>query len=103
MIKNKLDNYFTDNLIKEIKRDITLRFNVDVKIEYKKNKVKLFNNNAYTEVIILAKPRHYKNYTKIISFCKGDAFNNLTYLKSAEKSYIRDLIKELDKEDKWVK
>ena len=100
MIKNKLDNYFTNNLIKEIKRDITLRFNVDVKIEYKKNKVKLFNNNAYTEVIILAKP---KNYTKIISFCKGDAFNHLTYLKSAEKSYIQDLIKKLDKEDKWVK
>lgn len=103
MIKNKLDNYFTNNLIKEIKRDINLYFNFDVKVEYKKNKVKLFNNNAYTEVIILAKPIHYKNYTKIISFCKGDAFNHLTYLKNAEKSYIKDCIKEIDKEDKWVK
>ena len=103
MIKNILDNYFTNNLIKEIKRDITLSFNVDLKIEYNKNKIKLFNNNAYTEIIILAKPRHYKNYTKIISFCKEDAFNHLNNLKRAEKSYIRDFIKKLDKEDGWVK
>ena len=103
MIKNKLDNYFTDNLIKEIKRDITSRFNVDVKIEYKKNKVKLFNNNSYTEVIILAKPINYENYTEITSFCKGDAFNHLTYLRSAERNYIRAFIRKLNKKDMWVK
>lgn len=103
IINNILDNYFTENLIKEIKRHVEFRFNVDIKAEYKKHKIKNYNNNKYTEVCIYAKPRHYENYTKIISFCKGDSFNHLTNLKCAEKSYIIDLIEKLYKEDGWKK
>lgn len=99
ILENKLDDYFTKQLIKEILYNIKIRFNLDTKVEYKKNKM----GKEYTQVIISAKPRHYVNYTKIVDFVKGDAFNHLTYLKCAEKSFINEKIEKLNKEDLWVK
>lgn len=103
MLKNILDNYFTDNLIKEIKREIKMKYLLDLKVEYEKNKMKLFNNNPYTRVIISAKPKYYKNYTRIFSFVKGDAFNNLTYLRCSNMSFILEELRDIDQNDYWVK
>jgi hypothetical protein len=99
LIDNILDDYFTKNLIKEIKYNIRIRNNVDTKIEYEKSSM----GKAYTKIKILAKPRHYKNYTEIFYFIKGDSLNHLTSLKCAEKDYITEKIRKIDKENLWRK
>lgn len=101
VIDNILDNYYTKQLIKEILHEIKIRFNLDTKIEYKKSKKP--KGKQYTQVHIYAKPRHYKTYTHILVFLKGDSFNHLTYLKCAEKSYITEKIKRIDKDNLWNK
>ena len=99
LIDNILDDYFARNLIKEIEYNIRIRNNVDTKIEYKKNPM----GRAYTKIKIMAKPKHYKNYTEIYYFIKGDSLNHLTNLKCAEQDYITEKIKKIDKEDLWNK
>lgn len=97
IIDNILDDYFAKNLIKEIKYNIHLRYNLDTKIEYEKNSM----GKEYTKIKIMAKPKHYKNYTEIYYFIKGDSLNHLTNLKCAEKDYITERIREIDKENLW--
>ena len=99
LIDNILDNYFAKNLIKEIEHNIHIRNNVDTKVEYEKNSM----GKAYTKIKILAKPRHYKNYTEIFYFIKGDSLNHLTNLKCAEKDYITEKIRKIDKQNLWNK
>ena len=101
IIDNILDNYYTKQLIKEILHEIKIRFNLDTKIEYIKSKKP--NGKQYTRVNIYAKPRHYKTYTHIFDFLKGDSFNHLTNLKCVEKSYITEEIKRIDKDNLWNK
>lgn len=101
IIDNILDNYYTKQLIKEILYEIKIRFILDTKIEYEQNKI--VKGKKYTRVHIYAKPRHYKTYTHIFDFLKGDSFNHLTYLKCAEKSYITEKIKRIDKDNLWNK
>ena len=101
IIDNILDNYYTKQLIKEILHEIKIRFNLDTKIEYIKSKKP--KGKQYTRVNIYAKPRHYKTYTHILDFLKGDSFNHLTNLKCAEKSYITEKIKRIDKDNLWNK
>lgn len=101
IIDNILDNYYTKQLIKDILHEIKIRFNLDTKIEYIKSKKP--KGKQYTRVNIYAKPRHYKTYTHIFDFLKGDSFNHLTNLKCAEKSYITEKIKRIDKDNLWNK
>lgn len=101
VIDNILDNYYTKQLIKEILHEIKIRFNLDTKVEYEKNKK--LKENQYIQVHIYVKPRHYKTYTHILDFFKGNSFNHLTYLKCAEKSYIIEKIKRIDKDNLWNK
>lgn len=101
IIDNILDNYYTKQLIKEILHEIKIRFNLDTKIEYIKSKKP--KGKQYTRVNIYAKPRHYKTYTHIFDFLKGDSFNHLTNLKCVEKSYITEEIKRIDKDNLWNK
>lgn len=96
---NILNDYFAKNLIKEIEYNIRIRSNVDTKVEYEKSPM----GKAYTKIIIMAKPRHYKKFTKIYDFVLGDSLNHLTNLKCAEKDYINEKIKRIDKENLWVK
>lgn len=98
VIDNILDNYYTKQLIKEILYEIKIRFNLDTKVEYEQNKI--LKGKKYTRVHIYAKPRHYKTYTHIFDFLKG---KHLTYLKCAEKSYITEKIKRIDKDNLWNK
>lgn len=99
IINNILDNYFCENLIKDILYNIRIRFNLDTKVEYEKSSM----GKAYTRIKILVKPRHYKTYTEIFNFVKGDSLNHLTYLKCAEKNYITEKIRKIDKENLWNK
>lgn len=99
IIDNILDDYFSRKLIEYIITNIRLNFNVDIRTEYKKNKM----GKQYTQINILVKPRHYNTYTPIFDFIKGDSFNHLTSLKSAEKDYILKRLREIDTEDGWNK
>lgn len=99
IIENILDDYFTKKLIEDIFYRIRISFSLDTKVEYQKNKM----GKRYTQVILYAKPKHYTRYTKLFDFAKGDSLNHLTNLKCAEKSYILDKIKKIDKENLWEK
>ena len=99
IIDNILDEYFCKNLVKDILYRIRISFNLDTKVEYKKNKM----GKPYTQVIIYAKPKHYNKYTKLFDWTKGDSLNHLTNLRSAERSYILEKIKEISKNDSWDK
>ncbi len=101
VIDNILDNYYTKKLIKDILYEMKIIFDLDTKIEYEKSKKP--KGKQYTRVHIYAKPRHYKTYTHILDFSKGDSFNHLTNLKWAEKSYITEKIKRIDKDNLWNK
>lgn len=98
IIDNILNDYFSKILIREIFYNIRIRNDVDTNIEIEQNKEK-----SLTRIKIMVKPKHYKYYTQIYDFCKGDSFNQLTSLKCATEDFITKKIKQLDKENGWNK
>ena len=93
MVTKILDNYFANQFINYVIKDIRLRHFLDTEVERHKNGM----------IVIKAKPEHYKNYTTLLEFHRGDSLNHLISLRTIERDFVRERIKELQKNDGWKK
>ena len=86
LTKRILDNYFNDIFKKNLKREIEIRFILDIDFEHEKNGM----------CDLLAKPVEYKNYTGIYSWHKGDSLNHLINLQKIEVDVLIERIKSMN-------
>ena len=93
MIKAILDNYFKNQFINYVFHSVRLLCLLDSNVVEHKNGM----------VELQLKPKHYNKFTTIFRFHKGDSLNHLISLRTIEKDYIMDKIKEIEKEDLWNK
>lgn len=84
-LKELLDNYFSEKLIREINNSIMLKRHLDVKVEAPKDG---------SLIRLSAKPVKYKDFTKIYIWEKEDSLKYLLQLN--------DFCKEIDSRIKYI-
>lgn len=84
-LKELLDNYFSEKLIREINNSIMLKRHLDVKVESSPDR---------STMRLMAKPVKYKNFTKIYIWEKEDSLKYLLQLN--------DFCKEIDSRIKYI-
>lgn len=89
MITKILNNYFNELFKKNLKREIVLRFNLDIKFEEEKNGM----------CYLYLKPKKYQNYTLFLDWHKGDSLNHLINLQKIEIDYILKKLKNMTDDD----
>ena len=89
MIKKLLDNYFNNVLKKSLKREIIIRFNLDIQFEEERNGV----------CCLYLKPRKHQKYTLFLTWHKGDSLNHLINLQEVEIDYILEKIRNMKDKD----
>lgn len=89
MITKILNNYFNELFKKNLKREIVLRFNLDIKFEEEKNGI----------CYLYLKPKKYQNYTLFLDWHKGDSLNHLINLQKIEINYIIKRLKNMADND----
>lgn len=89
MIKKLLDNYFNNVFKNNLKREIIIRFNLDIQFEEEKNGM----------CYLYLKPKKYQNYTLFLNWHKGDSLNHLINLKKIEIDYIIERLKNMTDND----
>lgn len=89
MIKKLLDNYFNNVFKNNLKREIRIRFNLDIQFEEEKNGM----------CYLYLKPKKYQNYTLFLNWHKGDSLNHLINLKKIEIDYIIERLKNMTDND----
>lgn len=89
MIKKLLDNYFNNVFKNNLKREIIIRFNLDIQFEEERNGM----------CYLYLKPKKYQNYTLFLNWHKGDSLNHLINLKKIEIDYIIERLKNMTDND----
>lgn len=89
MITKILNNYFNELFKRNLKREIVLRFNLDIKFEEEKNGM----------CYLYLKPTKYQNYTLFLDWHKGDSLNHLINLQKIEINYILKKLKNMTDDD----
>lgn len=89
MITKILNNYFNELFKRNLKREIALIFNLDIKFGEEKNGM----------CHLYLKPKKYQNYTLFLDWHKGDSLNHLINLQKIEIKYILQKIKNMTDND----